>query len=182
MICLLIPEFTEIMRSGDPKHRDLHGSLEAAATCHARRRGRSAAPLPLVPPGPSRATIPYLTEPWYCWFEPTNGQLACSWSFTAFSTSESTSIRPPVGLPANLSGLLSKPSYGNSAVSKKAGRAGKYGPRIVAHSEPCGSVRRCEKCFTSIQRQKEMTNADYKRCSRSTSEVLWRERPRWRTR
>ena len=24
------------------------------------------APLPLVPPGPLRATIPYLTEPWYC--------------------------------------------------------------------------------------------------------------------
>jgi radical SAM superfamily enzyme YgiQ (UPF0313 family) len=24
------------------------------------------APLPLVPPGPPRATIPYLTEPWYC--------------------------------------------------------------------------------------------------------------------
>jgi hypothetical protein len=24
------------------------------------------APLPLVPPGPQRATIPYLTEPWYC--------------------------------------------------------------------------------------------------------------------
>jgi len=24
------------------------------------------APLPLVPPGPPRAAIPYLTEPWYC--------------------------------------------------------------------------------------------------------------------
>src|SRR2546426_1088180 len=24
------------------------------------------APLPLVPPGPLRATMPYLTEPWYC--------------------------------------------------------------------------------------------------------------------
>jgi hypothetical protein len=24
------------------------------------------APLPLVPPGPPRITIPYLTEPWYC--------------------------------------------------------------------------------------------------------------------
>jgi hypothetical protein len=24
------------------------------------------APLPLVPPGPRQATIPYLTEPWYC--------------------------------------------------------------------------------------------------------------------
>jgi hypothetical protein len=24
------------------------------------------APLPLVPPGPPRTTIPYLTEPWYC--------------------------------------------------------------------------------------------------------------------
>ena len=26
----------------------------------------AAAPLPLVPPGTPRATIPYLTEPWYC--------------------------------------------------------------------------------------------------------------------
>jgi hypothetical protein len=36
---------------------------------------------------------------------------------------------PPAGLPANLSGLSSKSSYGNSAVSKKARREGKYGPR-----------------------------------------------------
>ncbi len=36
---------------------------------------------------------------------------------------------PPAGLPANLSGLPSKSSYGNSSVSKKAGREGKYRPR-----------------------------------------------------
>ena len=36
---------------------------------------------------------------------------------------------PPAGLPANFSGLPSKSSYGNSAVSKKAGREGKYRPR-----------------------------------------------------
>src|SRR5438270_2745840 len=36
---------------------------------------------------------------------------------------------PSRGLPANHSGLLSKSSYGKSAMSKKAGRAGKYGMR-----------------------------------------------------
>jgi hypothetical protein len=57
------------------------------------------------------------------------------WSFTTFSTSESTSIYPLAGLPANLSGLLSKSSYGNAAMSKKAGRTGKYA------GETCAIVR-----------------------------------------
>jgi hypothetical protein len=39
-----------------------------------------------------------------------------------------------VGLPANLSGVLSKSSYGNSAVSKKVGRADKTG------AGPCSIV------------------------------------------
>jgi hypothetical protein len=71
---------------------------------------------------------------------------------------------PSRGLPANLSGLLSKSSYVKSAVSKKAGREDKYGKRsrrIVSLVEAFADA----KVLHVNSKSREMTNANHGRCS-----------------
>src|SRR5262252_2727289 len=86
-----------------------------------------------------------------------------TWLLGASPPSTLLRVRPR-SLPANLCGLLSNSSYGNSDVSKKAGRAGKYWPRSWRIVDVVESVRRmCKDLGDSGRERKEMTNANDKR-------------------